>query len=191
MWPAIPLTFFKTKNWIEAKQHWLLYYIKVDYAHYILSIFPGTHYYPLPTDETNGKVFPMGLFLIPTVQNLSPSALQPWIEADKACRQINLSIKNKNPYEPWAEYSNKFLESKASFSGDPFLRTLLWEKVAFFSYLGSDYQKAAAAYEMAFRQGLEVGHLYQNYGLCLKLIGENKKAEEAFMRARKISSTFQ
>jgi hypothetical protein len=169
----------------KANQTVLL--VKMDYVRYLLSVFPGMNINILPNDASNGEVLQMGLFLIPADQ-INKKTLQAWVEADQVCREINLLIKNKNPVEPWSVFVGKFLENINTFKTDPFLRTVFWEKIAFFHYLNADYRKASEAYELAIRQGLEVAHLYQNDGLCLKLIGENQKAETAFKKARKISS---
>jgi tetratricopeptide (TPR) repeat protein len=164
--------------------------VKMDYAPNLLSAFPGTQINVLPTGATNDDVLQMGLFLIP-IQQISEKTIQDLAKADEICREINLQIKNKNPNKRWDIFVDKFKENKNIFKTDAFLRTIFWEKVAFFYYLSSDFRKASEAYEMSMRQGLEVGHLYQNYGLCLKLIGENQKAEKAFKKAREISSRLQ
>jgi hypothetical protein len=182
-----PFDVLQNQKLDQGKANLVAFLVKMDYALYFLSAFPGIDFTILPTDKAEEDSLQTGLFLVP-VLNMDRSTLQAWRQADRVCRNINRLIKNKNPVEPWSAFVDILLRNKDAFKTDAFLRTVFWEKIAFFHYLNADFRKASEAYELAIRQGLEVAHLYQNDGLCLKLIGENQKAETAFKKAREISS---
>jgi len=149
--------------------------VKVDYAPYLRSRFPRMTFKELPSDRDPAQRLRMGLFLIPT-QDLGPSLLQAWIGSDKVCREVHTRIKSKHPWESWGRFTGMLLSSREAFQGDPFLRTVLWEKVALFHYLDGNYQEALRAYGQALGVGLRVPHLENNYTACLRLIGREGKS---------------
>jgi len=151
--------------------------VKVDYAPYLASRFPGTQFKELRTDRDPARSVRTGLFLVPTAE-MGRDGLSAWIAADRILRDLNLQVKNKDPMLPWKDFADRLLPFRPAFEGDPFLRTVFWEKVAFFLVLSGDMSGASQAYAKAIQVGLPVPHLTSNYALSLKLLGKDAGTDE-------------
>ena len=160
--------------------------LKIDYEGYLKKRFPEIRYEVLPSTGDQKETAQLGLFLIPC-EELGDATLETWIKADRVCREINFSIKNKDPGAPWLEFADRLLVSKETFKGDPLLETLFWEKVAFLKFLSSHYYEARDAYQECLAQGVPVAHLYVNYAFCCRLMGENTKAKAALQKSRELA----
>ncbi|HEY5039159.1 MAG TPA: glycosyltransferase family 39 protein [bacterium] len=159
----------------------------IDFAPYLIKNFPGMTYELLSSQGPYPGVRPfLALFLIPT-DSMPAETLKEWLEADQVYRKVNINIKNMHPLESWGDFLKQFSFLENQFKGDRFLRSIYWEKTAFFNLVMNNYPDAERAYENAIHLGYPAPHLYYRLGLTLKAIGKASEGQKFIQKAEKLS----
>jgi hypothetical protein len=153
----------------EAPPAWAALLMKVDYAPYLTSAYPGTRVFPLPPDSALEEKLPFALFLIPT-PSLGEKNLRAWERADRTCRDVNYAIKDKAPNRSWRDYAGVLAKDRELFRNDPFLSTVLAEKCAFFFFVSGDLGTASGIYRDILKRGIRTAHVENNLALCQSLM---------------------
>ncbi|HTC20760.1 MAG TPA: glycosyltransferase family 39 protein [bacterium] len=164
-----PFDAIQNPAWSAARPRWAALLGDVRFAPFLQKRFPGLRYEILNPGLPPGDQHRfLGLFLIPA-QEIPSSTLQAWIQAEQVYARVNLEVKNRNPLFSWAGFPGRFESLRDSSSGDPFLATVYWEKVASFEVMAGDFPAAARAYQNAARQGYPLQSLLFNAQLASRL----------------------
>ena len=163
---------------------WCAVIINARYAPFLIKNFPGLKFGILKTDKQGPKdPAPFGIFLIP-VSEIPQDRLGRWIQADLVYRQLNLEIKNNISNDLWKQCSVFLQVRKDQITGDRFLQSFYWEKIAFFNYLEGDFNSAALSYQNAIQQGYPAAHLYYDLGVSLNAAGRGEEGNQAIKKAQ-------
>jgi 4-amino-4-deoxy-L-arabinose transferase-like glycosyltransferase len=159
---------------------WAALMVNAHYRPFLAARFPGSRWFWLSEglgDTDNGQA--LGILPLP---GEPPVPLSRWRAAHEVFAVLNRAVLWKECDEP--DRSAEILEgNRASFSGDPFLESLYWERM--FQSLSMSKKPALAmrALESAVQKGYPAAHLFNEIGILRAMAGDRAGARQAFKSA--------
>ena len=153
---------------------WAAFIVHPDFKPFLSKAFPGGHWYWMDQDEMLGIV------------DLDPSNLPTflsWYGADQQLQPVTAQILNLLPEETQQPVIGRLLEIEASLPPDRFLKSFLWEKVAYHRVADHDAAGAVEALTRASEEGFPAAHFDYVKGVLLAGMGKYGEAEKAFQKA--------
>jgi hypothetical protein len=151
---------------ISKNPTWVAFLTNIDYEPFLRKEFPHLQTRSLENSSSlNDSLHLLRLFLTP-VSDMPRKTLNNWLSADRDCRQIALSILDKNPSIPWSSFENDYSRLAVQYEEDPFLASVLWEKTASFLLIDGNYREASLDFQRAVQNGFPVPHLKHNLNLA-------------------------
>ncbi|HXL72933.1 MAG TPA: glycosyltransferase family 39 protein, partial [bacterium] len=154
---------------ISKNPTWVAFLTDADYESFLKKEFPYLQSRSLDDSiSSNDSSHPLRLFLIP-VSDIPQETLTNWLSADEECRQIALSILNKNASIPWSFFEKNYSRLAVQYEKNPFLSSVLWEKAASFPLIDGNCQMASLDFQQAIKNGYRAPHLIHNLKLAVFL----------------------
>lgn len=154
---------------ISKNPMWVAFLTDMDYEPFLKRKFPH-----LQTRSLDDSISPdnpnhlLRLFWMP-VSDIPEETLKNWLLADQNCRQVALSILNKNPSIPWGTFEKDYSRLATQYEKYPFLASVLWEKASAFPLIDGNYPEASLDFQQAIQNGYPVPHLRHNLKLAVFL----------------------
>ncbi len=157
-----------------ASAHWAAFVVHPDFKPFLEKTFATGHWYWLDQDEMLGIV-PLDASNLPTFLN--------WYEVDQQLQPVTNQIINLFPEESELPIIQRLLEIEQSLPPDRFLKSFLWEKVAYHRVADHDGAGAVEALREASQEGFPAAHFYYIQGVLLADMGKFSEAKIAFQKA--------
>ncbi|HVZ80076.1 MAG TPA: glycosyltransferase family 39 protein [bacterium] len=175
----------QNKNLSGSRVKTLALLTNLYYSPFLKARFPGSQWIWL---KSGTQYFQSNFCLgfIP-VSGFTDGSLDEWQKALSVFHRANIESKNKTLSVHWDDIAMELSSSGRFFFRDPFLRSVLWERVAMYELSDQHYSRAVEAYRKSIQEGYPARHLFWNMGLALEEEGKTDDAKAAFEKAKKPS----
>jgi hypothetical protein len=154
----------------NAGPRWIALVVNKYYVPFLQQRFPQSHWEILKKDPLPNNLN-LALGLVPVV-TMDPKDLENWEKADRFYRDLDLEIKRKSPPIEWETFQSELKAAYPDFAGDPFLRSIYWEKMGMFDAILSRYPECVRDLESALRSGYPAAHLSYNLSQAKSLASQ-------------------
>jgi len=169
-----PFNILQNPKLSQAPPQWVAVMTNVNYAPYLFKTYPKTQMFLLKEkDDPSDSPDVIALFIIPEI-SIPAKTLNQWKEADQLYRKINFNILMKNPLTTWCDIANSLSFLFKNTKEDKFLKSICWEKTAFFNFIGGDFKDASQNYRVALSEGYPADHLYYNLEVSMRFMKKIK-----------------
>ncbi len=159
--------------------HWAGFLTNINYAPFLSGRFPSIQWFELtPPAFESQEVLILGIVSLekPEIRMV----MNHWLSIDR----VFLPLTNETLNFSFNESHQKVIESLKKMepltNGDPFLKSILEEKIYYNAMTASDVSLCFGALKKALTEGYPAAHLYNNLGVLWYTLGDYAKARECF-----------
>ncbi len=178
---SYPFDALQNPKWRRTRPLWAALLVNKYYLPFLQKRFPQSRWDILKRDPLPNNLN-LALGLIP----VDPSAKVDWGRwgtADKALGDLDLEMKKAGPGTRQGVFQSELRGQYPLFSGDPFLLSVYWEKMAWFDAVRGDGAACERDYQNALEQGYPAAHLYYDLSMAQRADGHLREAGENLGKA--------
>ncbi len=159
---------------------WAAVFVNAHYAPFLSVRFPEAKWFYVGEDlETQEKGKALGIIPV-TAKN--QGTLRRWAEAHVFFQRADL-LRFWQDREDFKPVIRSLEKGSSWMEGDPFLKSVYWEKMAAYEYEVSNYGEHLHALQQALREGYPSAHLHYQLGLLLMAKNRYVEARQALQAA--------